>query len=92
MCRQCPVPGCLVLMVGADPLCSKCWARVPEAVRKEMAAAASRKARAMTTTGRDISEIEYMAAFDMAVSFASGDRAQPATNKTSADPLALITR
>lgn len=84
MCRQCPTPGCLVLMIGTDPLCSKCWAKVPEKVRDAMAAAERRQARAQTIHAWQIGETEYQAAYEIALAFAQGTRAPLQNTQASA--------
>lgn len=77
-------------MIGADPLCSHCWAKVPEKIKAAMSAAVRRAERAMTTGSRQIAEAEYRAAHDMALSFAEGRMALPTNTKASAAPPAPI--
>lgn len=84
MCRRCPIPGCLVLMVGTDPFCSRHWAKVPERVRSAMETATARQARAMTINSWQDAGIEYQVAHDMAVSFATGQRHPITTTNTAA--------
>lgn len=71
MCRTCPVPGCEVLMTTTLPMCTKCWARVPEPIKQSIEIANAKLGRAMTESGRNVAKTELKAAHDMALAIAA---------------------